>query len=121
MDKWIQRANLEIVREISWGRLVIDSGTRTGLIVIPDASMQGGITRIRGRGSRTIGRWWDWILTHDDDGRTVSSKSRRSSTLNKDSRPAESDVIFTRCLLSIRDRPPFGVLVATIVDVSCVA
>jgi hypothetical protein len=31
-------AVLEIVREISWSRLVIDSGTRTGLIVIPNAS-----------------------------------------------------------------------------------
>ena len=47
---------------------------------------------------------------------------KNSRTLNKDSRPAESDVIFTRGLLSIRANPRrVGALVATIVDVSCIA
>jgi len=61
--------NLEIVRKISGGRLVIDTGTRTRLILIPNASTERVIRRLGGGGSRTVRGWWDWILTHDDGRR----------------------------------------------------
>jgi hypothetical protein len=58
------KANLEIIGEITWSWLVVDTGTGTRLILIPDAGVYLSIGRFGRWGCGTVRRWWDWI-THD--------------------------------------------------------
>jgi len=61
-----RQTNLEIIRKISWFRLVVDTGTGTRLALIPTAGKQWGIRRFGRRRSGTVRGWWDWILAHDE-------------------------------------------------------
>ena len=60
------KTNLEIIRKITWSRLVVDAGARTRFALISIAGIQWGIWRFGRRRGGTVGRWWDWILAHDE-------------------------------------------------------
>lgn len=61
-----RKTNLEIIGKISWCRLVIDTGTGTRLVLIPNAGIYLGIRRFRRWRGGTVRRRWDWILAHDE-------------------------------------------------------